>query len=93
MSERARQVSSAKSLGVLLTDEGKSLIYSKNSNGPRIDPCGTPELLVNKVEVFSLIYTYCFLCKNERIKLLAPDPVMSEFRKKSVMVNSIESFG
>ena len=30
-----------------LTDEGKSLIYSKNSNGPRIDPCGAPKLLVN----------------------------------------------
>ena len=71
MSERARPVSSAKSLGVQLTDEGKSLIYSKNNNGPRIDPCGTPKLLINKVEVFSLIYTYCFLFKNERIKLFA----------------------
>ena len=52
-----------------LTDECKSLIYSKNSNGPTIDPCGTPKLLVNKEEVFSLIYTYCFLFKNEQIKL------------------------
>ena len=71
LSERAREVSSAKSLGVQLTDEGTSLIYSKNSNGTTIDPCGTTKLLVNKGEVFSLIDTYCFLFKNERIKLFA----------------------
>ena len=51
-----------------LIDEGKSLIYNKNSNGARIERCGTSKLLVNGGEVFSLIDTYCFLFKNERIK-------------------------
>ena len=37
-----KQVSSAKSLGVQLRADDKSLIYSKNSKGPRVDPWGTP---------------------------------------------------
>ena len=37
-----------------LTDDSKSLISSKNSNGPRIEPSGSPKLLVNRGEVFSI---------------------------------------
>ena len=36
--ENNKQVSSAKSLGVQLTDEGKSLMYNINSKGLRIEP-------------------------------------------------------
>ena len=27
---------------VFLRHSGKSLIYNRNSNGPKIEPCGTP---------------------------------------------------
>ena len=42
------------------TDEGRSFTYIKNNKGPRIDPCGTPEVMkpnfdfVNKIK-FNLI--------------------------------------
>ena len=41
-----RFVSSVNSRGlVFLRHSGKSLIYNKNSNGPKIEPCGTPYLI------------------------------------------------
>ena len=44
--EVVRFVSSANSRGlVLLRHSGKSLIYNKKSNGPKIEPCGTPHLI------------------------------------------------
>ena len=36
--ENNKQVSSAKSRGIQLTDDGKSLMYNKNSKGPRVEP-------------------------------------------------------
>ena len=54
-----RLVSSAKSinLNVLLT-LGRSLIYIKNNNGPRIDPCGTPVVIGPIVDESEFISTY-----------------------------------
>ena len=37
-------VSSAKSLGLQSNRLGKSLMYTKKNNGPKIDSCGTPAL-------------------------------------------------
>ena len=36
--ENNKQVLSAKSQGIQLTDDGKSLMYNKNSKGPRVEP-------------------------------------------------------
>ena len=36
--ENNKQVSSAKSRGIQLTDDCKSLMYNKNSKGPRVEP-------------------------------------------------------
>ena len=33
------------------TDEGRSFTYIKNNKGPRIDPCGTPEVTVSEFDV------------------------------------------
>jgi hypothetical protein len=33
------------------TDEGRSFTYIKNNKGPRIDPCGTPEVTVSESDV------------------------------------------
>ena len=44
--EAVRFVSSANSRGlVLLRHSCKSLIYNKESNGPKIERCGTPHLI------------------------------------------------
>ena len=55
-SEQTRQVSSAKSLGLQLTENGKSLMYNKKRRGPRIEPWGTP-LLLHNGETLSLMKT------------------------------------
>lgn len=26
--------------------EGKSFMYNKNNNGPKVDPCGTPTVMI-----------------------------------------------
>ena len=43
--EVVRFVSSANNRGfVLLRQRGRSLMYNKKSNGPKMEPCGTPHL-------------------------------------------------
>ena len=32
-----------------------------NKRGPSIDPCGTPHVIVQVIEFFTFISTYCFL--------------------------------
>ena len=44
-SEQIKQVSSTKSLGLLVTEDGKSLMCSRKRRGPRMEPWGTPMLL------------------------------------------------
>ena len=40
-------MSSANTRGiVLLRHSGKSLMYNRKNNGPRIEPCGTPHLIM-----------------------------------------------
>ena len=38
---------------------GKSLMYIRKSNGPRTEPCGTPQLFPSNSDDFSLNETYC----------------------------------
>ena len=40
----------------ILVALGKSLMYRTNNNGPKIDPCGTPDFIGN---VFDLISSIC----------------------------------
>ena len=54
-------LSSAKNIGRALcaTPSGKSLMYTTNSNGPKIDPCGTPRVtLVHFETVCELQYEF-----------------------------------
>ena len=37
----------------------KSLMYSKKSNGSRIDPCGTPQFTFSLSDLILLYVTYC----------------------------------
>ena len=57
-SEQTRQVSSAKSLGLQFTANGKSLMYNKKRRGPSIERWGTPVLLHNGGETLLLMRTY-----------------------------------
>ena len=44
--EKKRFVSSANRMNLRIAEEKhKSFIYTRNSNGPNIDPCGTPQLI------------------------------------------------
>ena len=44
--EAVRFVSSANNRGFVFDKHwGKSLIYNKKNNGPKIEPCGTPHLI------------------------------------------------
>ena len=55
-------VSSANKIYVRRVDTlHKSLTYGKNSDGPRIEPCGTPQALGKKPVSVPLKHTYCFL--------------------------------
>ena len=58
----SRLVSSAKCLVVeKLMDLCRSLMYTRNNKGPRIEPCGTPCSITFRSESELLIDTYCFL--------------------------------
>ena len=35
--------------------KGRSLIYTKNIKGPKMDPCGTPDIICFKVDLSSPI--------------------------------------
>ena len=55
-------VSSANNIDMQASDTvDKSLIYNKKSNGPNIDPCGTPQLIFSVLDTMPLYVTYCFL--------------------------------
>jgi hypothetical protein len=53
-------VSSAKSIGtdLLFINLGRSLMYSRKSKGPKMEPCGTPCLISHQFESVVLL---CFL--------------------------------
>ena len=53
-------VSSANRIVLLFfIDMGKSFVYTMNSNGPRIDPCGTPQTISWVWDLQFLYSTYC----------------------------------
>ncbi len=58
--ESIKEVSSANK--ILNSDVyiGNSLIYIRNNRGPRIDPCGTPSIIVRRELEMSSIVTNCF---------------------------------
>ena len=39
----------------------RSLMYKRNSNGPRIEPCGTPQVIRSQFDSLRPIITYCRL--------------------------------
>ena len=41
------------------TADGTSFTYIRNSKGPRIDPCGTPQVIVAGLEMVPPISTDC----------------------------------
>ena len=60
---KKRLVSSANIIGSNKRDAfGRSLTYTRNRSGPRIDPWGTPQVTyLRSVLLFSPIWMYCFL--------------------------------
>ena len=56
---KTRHVSSAKRDTKNLDASAKSLIYSKKSSGPRVEPCGTPHNIVNNSDVSPLTTVNC----------------------------------
>ena len=54
-------VSLANNLGFETKFSGKSFMYIKKSNGPRIEPWGTPASTFVHVEYWPLRTTLCFL--------------------------------
>ena len=64
-------VSSAKSLGLESNLLGKSFIYTKKNNGPKIDPWGTPALIGDHLDYWLLRTTlWCLFLRNEFIRLI-----------------------
>ena len=54
--------SSANSTENILSDTvARSFIYTKDNNGPRMDPCGTPQVIVRWDEDSPSNSTNCFL--------------------------------
>ena len=59
----SRVVSSAYKIGQkLVLAVARSLMYIRNNNDPRIEPWGTPVVIVSKGDFMLLNSTYCFLC-------------------------------
>ena len=55
-------MSSANSIGFRISDTFSiPFIYKIKSNGPNIDPCGTPHVIVIYFESALLYDTYCLL--------------------------------
>ena len=49
-----------------LTASGKEFKYRRNNMGPRIDPCGTPEVTGKVLDVASNIVTHLYrLCRHD----------------------------
>ena len=53
--------SAYKSMSTFLHSNGKSLMYIRKSNGPKIEPWGTPERTINSSDFKFSISTICFL--------------------------------
>ena len=60
------ELSSTKSLAFEVNPSGKSLIYTKNNKGPRIEPCGVLGLICDHFEVWQLRKTLWNLSDKNR---------------------------
>ena len=59
ISDAVRFVSSANRRGlVFLRHLGKSFIFNKNSNGPKIEPCGTPHSIKRSDDTSQSLYCW-----------------------------------
>ena len=58
-------VLSGKSLTLVRTCSGRSLMHARKRMGPRTEPCGTPEDTGMLSELIPLITTDCFLLSNK----------------------------
>ncbi len=80
-------VSSANIFAVAITVSGKSLPYSKNKTGPRMEPCGTPLVTRAHFEVpFLRMTLYLLLDKNEDIQACTAPliPMLCSFLSRRV---------
>ena len=66
--------SSANNLGYETKFSGKSFMYIKKSNGPRIEPWGTPTSTFVHVEYWSLRVTLCFFYLRKLVKVSSKSP-------------------
>ena len=65
LSTEKSDVSSAKSLVFVFKPSGKSLIYTKKTKSPRIEPCGKPALIFDQFEHWPLRTTFwCLSLRN-----------------------------
>jgi len=74
VSEISDGVSSAKILQKKLEDSGRSLIYNKNSTGPRVEPCGTPQVICILSDWTSFAKTNCCLFFKYDVKKSRANP-------------------
>ena len=71
----------------------RSLIYSRNNNGPAIDPCGTPRVIRYLEDNMSLYTTYCsFVLISKPLQTNTTDTQKFPFCAQNVVINSIECF-
>ena len=62
-------VSSVKSFGLESKPLGKSFMYTKKNNGPKIDNWGTPALIGDHLDHWPLMTTlWCLFLRNEFIR-------------------------
>ena len=67
---------SAKSLKFVVWPSERSLIYIKNNKGPRIDPCGTPDSILDHEDSGPFNTTLCFLKFKKSVRVLKRLPDM-----------------
>ena len=62
LSSRKTLVSSANNTENNLSEASdRSFTYKMNSNGPRTEPCGIPQVAIPVLDFELFMYTYCFL--------------------------------
>ena len=74
---KKKLISSVNIIGTSTFEElGRSFTYNKNSNGPSIEACGTPQLIsFFSVSADSVIFIYCFYIFFGRAKMCAHNQI------------------
>ena len=81
-----RCISSAKSFTFDIKLLGRSFMYIKNSNGPKIDPCGTPALIISQRKFWLLNKTLWYLLSRKlwkSVSRLSETPTVFNLHIKS----------